>query len=67
MDKIRQDYNKLLERHDKAAAYLDNSDILLAEKEKWTDEYKKIIRKLSDMLIEIYNYTQEEAMYGFKE
>jgi len=48
MNPVRSEYNKLLERHNKAAAFMD-SDAPDAEKDKWMPEFKKIVKRLNEL------------------
>jgi hypothetical protein len=64
---IKLEYNKLLQRENKAKLYLDNKniDIEIIEK-KYIPEYKKVTRELSKILNEIKIYSVQEALEGFK-
>jgi hypothetical protein len=69
INNLKREYNKYLQRHVKAAAYLDDNNIAIAEREKWLPEYKNILSNLNRLLntFDIYNveYTAIEALGGF--
>jgi hypothetical protein len=46
-------YNQLLQRHEKAAIYLDNPTIAIEEKEKYIPVYLAILKELSKILEQI--------------
>lgn len=59
-------YNQHLERAIKAQKYLDNKSIPIEQREKWVPEYQSICEALSELLDVIGEYTQEEALEGFR-
>lgn len=65
-----EQYNRLIKREKKGAAYLDNPDVPAQEKERWIGEFQKIIRALNDLICLIEkelgrNMTSEEILNGF--
>jgi hypothetical protein len=63
---LKQQYNALLERHYKAAAYLDNQSIQIDEREKWVPSYRELVKELGRVLDKIGLYSDIEAMEGFE-
>jgi flagellin-specific chaperone FliS len=59
-------YNKFLERHNKALDYFDNKQISNDTKEKFISEYISIIEQLGAILDVIEEYSNIEAFEGFK-
>ena len=64
---LKQNYNQLLVRYKNAEIYMNNPNIPFSEKEKYINEVCKITERLGILLDSIKNYTQEEALNGFKE
>ena len=63
-------YNKLIDRHNKAAAYLDNNKIPLEEREKHIPDFQKLLNRLNEAITMFKNngvsMTSEEILEGFK-
>lgn len=62
----KRKYNKLLERHKKAEAYLENENIEYEKRKKWLPEYERILSQLNYLLWRIGDYKKEEILGGFK-
>lgn len=62
----KQEYNKLLDRYQKAVEYFDRVDITQDEKEKYFQHYNEILYRLNFLLGKIVIYTEQEIMEGFK-
>ena len=62
-------YNKLVLRHKKAEAYLNNNDIPMADREKYLPEFRKLLNNINKA-IEDFNangieMTADEILEGF--
>ncbi|EKD99362.1 MAG: hypothetical protein ACD_22C00283G0003 [uncultured bacterium] len=68
MDKsaLKLKYNALLLRYKKAEAFMGNDSIPAVDKLKYVDTLNGITHKLGSMLNEIENYSEGEALCGFK-
>lgn len=64
MDKVKQEYNDLLKRYNKANDYFDR-DIPLIQKEKFLEDFKDILHGLNYCLARIEVYTRQEVLEGF--
>ena len=64
---MKQEYNKLLERFHKNTEFFEDKNIKLEIKMQKIKKYKEIIEQLGKLLDEIKDYTEIEAMEGFKE
>lgn len=53
MLELKKEYDELLAREKKAAEYLDNQNIPIAEREKWIPQYKSIINRLGAIMGEM--------------
>ena len=62
---IKQHYNIELSRYKDAEKFMNRSDVSIAVKAKWAPEMKKITNKLSIMLNQIKDYSEDEALEGF--
>lgn len=70
LSKYIEQYNRLIKREKKGAAYLDNPDIPTQEKEKWIGEFQKIIKALNGLIPYIEKaagrkMTSDEILNGF--
>ena len=63
---LKIQYNKALERLNKAEAYMDNKDVPEKERDRWEPEFLKIVEQLNLLLIRIGEHTPEESVNGFK-
>lgn len=67
----KQEFNTLMKRRDKACLLIDDDKIPVAQREKWVPEFKKILKMLDNLTIEIresgYEMTDSEISEGFKE
>lgn len=68
---LKTEYNKVLERWDKATEYLENPIRTQNEIDKWLPEYEKILKQRNCLIIEIWTEsgikpTIEEYEGGFK-
>lgn len=63
-----QEYNRLLNRLNKAEEFYLNENITADEKEKLDDEYLKLVSNLSRLFNEItelgYTFKQQDVVYG---
>jgi len=70
LNSLLKEYNKMLEIHYKAAAYLEDKSIPVQEREKHMGQYQLILKKLNELLAEIKKqgipWTENEALNGFK-
>lgn len=60
------EYNKLLQRFNKANEYFDR-DIPQIEKEKFLDDFIEVLTGLNYLLSRIEVYTRQEVLEGFNE
>ena len=60
------EYNKLLERFNKANEYFERTDISHEEKEKFLDNFQEVLKGLNYLLSKIEVYTKQEVLEGFK-
>jgi uncharacterized protein YifE (UPF0438 family) len=71
MNEIKQQYNKHLQRFNKACAYLDAPERTDAEVKKWEPEFLKLCRELSKCITMMdkqgIKYTDDEIKRGFTE
>ena len=63
MNKLKQTYNKLLQRYYNGCNYLDEHP---DEEEKYEPAVLGILDKMNKILDRIPNVTEEEGLYGFK-
>lgn len=61
----KKKYNQLLKRFNKAETYFDREDITYAEKEKFLEDFEKILLGLSYYLTKIEVYTKQQVFTGF--
>ena len=61
---LKQEYNALLARFNKASAYLDGP-ASIEEKERWIPELQKIIARLNELVNQL-GLTEEEIFNGVK-
>ena len=47
---LKKEYNNLLQRHMKAAVYMDDEKVPIQDREKWMPEFQKIGYHLNRML-----------------
>ena len=64
-EKLKQKYNKLLEREHKALVFFNDDSIPRQERDKYLGDYKALLLELSTTLQEIGFYTGDEMQYGF--
>jgi len=62
----KQEYNKLLDRYYKADKYFEDENIPIKIRHEQLENYQKILLELSRLLVIIKNYTNKEALEGFK-
>jgi hypothetical protein len=66
---LKGKYNEVLQRHNKGAKYLDDMSVSLEEKEKWSGEFKDILRSMDELVKAIeeqgYKVTDDEILNGF--
>jgi hypothetical protein len=71
MNEIKQQYNKHLQRFNKACAYLMAEDRIQAEVDKWTPAFNELCRDMSECINEIdklgIKYEEDELFRGFVE
>lgn len=63
---LKLSYNKMLDRFYKAEKFMEDQSRTEEEIEKYLPLFKQIIWDLNSLLSEIGEYTNEEAMEGFK-
>lgn len=61
----KQEYNKLLERFNKANEYFEREDISQKEKEKFLPHFQQILKGLNYLLGKIEVFTKQEILEGF--
>ncbi|WP_291636621.1 hypothetical protein [Clostridium sp.] len=69
--KMKQDYNILIQREQKAEKYLENNSIAQATRDKWLPAFNELTIDLSMLLQQYKAYTGEEmpihnVLNGFK-
>lgn len=67
---LKQEYNELLMREAAAEAYLNDESNPLPKRMKWQPEYKKIIDRLNELIVQIEaetsrKLTKNEILGGF--
>ena len=67
MEEAKREYNKLLERFNKANNYFENENIPNTEKEKYLSSFNEILAGLNYYLGKIEVYTNQEVLEGFHE
>lgn len=67
MEEAKREYNKLLERFNKANNYFENENIPNTEKEKYLSSFNEILAGLNYYLGKIEVYTNREILEGFHE
>lgn len=65
VSEAKKEYNKLLQRFNKANEYFDR-DIPQSEKEKFLDDFIEVLTGLNYLLSKIEVYTRQEVLEGFK-
>ena len=67
----KDQYNKLLLRHENAVMYLDNTKVPAMQKEKWLPEFEKLIEEMNWIICVLeadgYVPTTQEILNGFRE
>lgn len=63
MDKLKQTYNKLLQRYYNGCNYIEEH---LEEAEKYLPIVQELLNKINKILEKIPNATEEEVLNGFK-
>ncbi len=66
IENAKKEYNRLLERFNKANEYFDRTDVGQEEKEKFLPQFRKVLSHMSYLLGEIEVYTKQEVFEGFK-
>ena len=61
----KQQYNKMLERFNKAEQYFDRKDISQEEKEEQLENFDVVLKGLNYLLSKIGVYTEQEILEGF--
>jgi hypothetical protein len=64
--KTKELYNSILKKHDKAVLYMNNDEIPVEKRMRWTEGYYEIVKDLSEILDIIGVYSAEEALRGFE-
>ena len=64
-EKLKQKYNKLLERDQKAIVFFGDDSIPRQDRDKYLGDYQDLLLELSITLQEIGFYTGDEMQYGF--
>jgi thiamine kinase-like enzyme len=64
--KLKQQFNQLLQRCNKAEKFIDDPKRTEEELNKWMPEFLKIIAQLSALLEKIGEHTPEDVEHGFK-
>lgn len=63
-----QEYNRLMDRLNKAEAFYNNENIPIDAKEKMNDEYIRLVSDLSKLFDEItelgYTFKEQDTVYG---
>lgn len=63
MQKLKEIYNKTLQRYYNGCNYIDEH---IEECEKYLPEVMKLLNTLNEILVRIPNATEEEILNGFK-
>lgn len=63
MQKIKELYNKILQRYYNGCNYIEEH---LEECDKYLPEVMKLLNTLNEILVRIPNATEEEILNGFK-
>lgn len=63
MSKIKEIYNKTLQRYYNGCNYIDKH---IDECDKYLPEVMKLLNTLNEILVKIPNTTEEEILNGFK-
>ena len=63
MDKLKQTYNKLLQRYYNGCNYIEEH---LEEADKYLPIVQELLNKINKILEKIPNATEEEVLNGFK-
>lgn len=63
---LKLQYNKTLERFNKAESYMDNKSIPEKDRDRWEPEFIKIMQQLNLLLVRIGEHTPDEVCNGFK-
>ena len=58
---LREQYNNMLERYNKATEYIENDSIPWEERNQWIPEFHKVVNKLDD-LIELIQAQENRKM-----
>lgn len=66
ISEAKKQYNKLLQRYKKAEEYF-NRDIPQEQKEQFLNNYIEVLNGLSNLLLKIEIYEDEEVLEGFNE
>jgi hypothetical protein len=71
LNDLKQKYNYLVGRYQKAEAYLEDTSIPQTTREKHIPDYREIANKMSEMLDEFkkigFEYTHDQIINGFQE
>lgn len=71
MNELKQSYNKLLTRFNKACIYINADERTPTEIEKWTPEFNRLCREMSELINKMESqgmeFTDEELIGGFKD
>ena len=65
IQEYKEEYNKLLDRFNKANEYFERRDISNQEKEKYLDNYIKVLQGLNYYLSKIKTYDDQNVLGGF--
>lgn len=61
----KNEYNKLLDRFNKANEYFDREDIKQEEKERFLPSFQEVLKGLNYLLGKIEIYTKQQVLEGF--
>lgn len=61
----KNEYNKLLDRFNKANEYFDREDITQEEKERFLPSFQEVLKGLNYLLGKIEIYTKQQVLEGF--
>ena len=68
---LKNEYNSVLPRMNKAMVYMDNPEVSDTEKDKYVPAFKTIERKLDGLIADIkqagYVMTPDDIINGFRE
>ena len=64
-EKLKQKYNKLLEREQKAIVFFGDDSIPRQDRDKYLGDYQHLLLELADTLQQIGFWTPDELQYGF--